>query len=146
LFSLPALKNAALRLIAELRPEDSVAVYNFSNAITELQPFTADKSSAKRSVLGTRAYGDTALYDALARVGQDLVGRAGKKVIVLFTDGKDNSSTLNPDDAIQRAKANGVPIYTIAQGEAIGHKDLLEQLAGISKATGGEAFAIEKPS
>ena len=145
-FALPALKNAALRLISELRPEDSVAVYNFSDSVTELQSFTTDKAAAKRAVLRTEAYGDTALYDALARVGQDLVGHAGKKVIVLFTDGKDNSSTLNPDAAIQRAKANGVPIYTIAQGEAIGHKDLLEQLAGISKATGGEAFAIEKPS
>ncbi len=146
LFALPALKNAALRLISELRPEDSVAVYNFSESVTELQPFTTDKAAAKRAVLRTRAFGDTAMYDALARVGQDLTGHAGKKVIVLFTDGKDNSSTLNPDSAIQRAKANGVPIYTIAQGEAIGHRDLLEQLAGISKATGGESFAIEKPS
>jgi Ca-activated chloride channel family protein len=145
-YALPALKNAALRLIAELRPEDSVAVYNFSDSVTELQPFTMDKASAKRAVLHTRAFGETALYDALARVGQDLNGRAGKKVIVLFTDGKDNASTLNTDAAIQRAKANGVPIYTIAQGEAIGHKDMLDQLAGISKATGGEAFAIEKPS
>jgi VWFA-related protein len=145
-FALPALKNAALRLISELRPEDSVAVYNFSDSVTELQAFTTDKAAAKRAVLRTQAFGDTALYDALARVGQDLVGHAGKKVIVLFTDGKDNASTLNPDAAIQRAKANGVPIYTIAQGEAIGHKDLLDQLAGISKATGGEAFAIEKPS
>jgi len=145
-FALPALKNAALRLIAELRPEDSVAVYNFSDKVTELQPFTTDKAAAKRAVLRTEAFGDTALYDALARVGQDMTGRAGKKVIVLFTDGKDNASTLNPDAAIQRAKANGVPIYTIAQGEAIGHRDLLDQLAGISKATGGEAFAIEKPS
>jgi len=146
LFALPALKNAALRLISELRTEDSVAVYNFSDSVTELQPFTTDKAAAKRAVLGTQAFGDTALYDALARVGQDLAGRAGKKVIVLFTDGKDNASSLNTDAAIQRAKANGVPIYTIAQGEAIGHKDLLAQLASISKATGGESFAIEKPS
>jgi len=144
--ALPALKNAALRLISELRPEDSVAVYTFSESVTELQPFTTDKAAAKRAVLHTQAFGETALYDALARVGQDLIGRAGKKVIVLFTDGKDNASTLNTDAAIQRAKANGVPIYTIAQGEAIGHRDMLDQLAGISKATGGEAFAIEKPS
>jgi Ca-activated chloride channel family protein len=144
--ALPALKNAALRLISELRPEDSVAVYSFSDSVIERQPFTMDKAAAKRAVLGTQAFGDTALYDALARIGQDLTGRAGKKVIVLFTDGKDNASTLNPDAAIQRAKAIGVPIYTIAQGEAIGHRDLLEQLEGISKATGGVAFAIEKPS
>ncbi len=145
-FALPALKNAALRLISQLRAEDSVAVYSFSDSVRESQPFTTDKAAAKRAVLHTQAFGDTALYDALARVGQDLSGRAGKKVIVLFTDGKDNASTLNQDAAIQRAKANGVPIYTIAQGEAIGHRDLLAQLEGISKATGGQAFAIEKPS
>jgi VWFA-related protein len=145
-FALPALKNAALRLISELRPEDSVAVYSFSDSVIERQTFTTDKAAAKRAVLRTQAFGDTAIYDALARVGQDLAGRAGKKVIVLFTDGKDNASTLNPDAAIQRAKAIGVPIYTIAQGEAIGHKDLLDQLEGISKSTGGVAFAIEKPS
>ncbi len=146
LFALPALKNAALRLISELRPEDSVAVYNFSDSVTERQAFSTDKSAAKRAVLGTQAFGNTALYDALARVGQDLEGRAGKKVIVLFTDGKDNASTLNPDTAMERAKALGVPIYTIAQGEAIGDRRLLEQLESISKATGGESFAIEKPS
>ena len=67
-------------------------------------------------------------------------------MIVLFTDGKDNASTLNADSAIQRAKAAGVPVYTIAQGEAIGQKDLLEQLQSISKATGGVAFVVEKPS
>ena len=146
LFALPALKNAALHLIAELRPEDFVAVYNFSDSVNERQAFTTDKSAAKRAVLGTQAFGNTALYDALARVGQDLAGRAGKKVIVLFTAGKDNTSTLSPETAIERAKALGVPIYTIAQGEAIGQKDLLEQLESISKATGGVSFAIEKPS
>ena len=112
LCAVSALNNDALRLIAELRPEDACAVYNCSNTITELQPFTTDKSSAKRAVLGTQAFGDTALYDALARVGQDLSGRAGKKVIGLFTDGKDNASTLNAESAIQRAKAAGVPVYT----------------------------------
>ena len=78
-FALPALKNAALRLISELRPEDSVAVYNFSESVTELQPFTTDKSAAKRAVLRTQAFGDTALYDALARVGQDLVTGRGRR-------------------------------------------------------------------
>ena len=68
--ALPALKNAALRLISELRPEDSVAVYTFSESVTELQPFTTDKAAAKRAVLHTQAFGETALYDALARVGR----------------------------------------------------------------------------
>ena len=143
---LPALKNAALKLIGELRPVDSVAVYSFSEAVSELQPFTTDKSAAKRAVLRTQAFGKTALYDALARVNRDLSGRSGKKVIVMFTDGDDNASTLTTGTAIQRAKAAGVPVYTIAQGAALFHPEFLKQLASVSKATGGVSFVIHEPS
>jgi len=68
--ALPALKNAALKLIGELRDEDSIAVYSFNETVSELQPFTKDKSAAARAVLRTRALGNTALYDALARVNR----------------------------------------------------------------------------
>jgi VWFA-related protein len=143
--ALPALKNAALKLIENLRPSDSVAVYSFSESLTELQPFTTDKKAAKRAVLRTHAHGNTALYDALTRVNRDLSGRSGKKAIVVFTDGDDNASTLTSETAIRRAKAAGVPIYTIAQGEALTHPAFLNQLTGISKATGGVSFAIREP-
>ncbi len=144
--ALPALKNAALKLMEELRPDDSVAVYSFNKSVSELQAFTTDKDAAKRAVLRTQAFGETALYDALARVSRDLSGRTGKKVIVLFTDGDDNSSTLTTDIAIQRAKAVGVPVFTIAQGEALAHPEYIKQLAEVSKATGGASFVIHEPN
>ena len=143
--ALPALKDAALKLIGDLRPADSVAVYSFNDSVTELQPFTTDKKAAKRAVLRTHAFGNTALYDALTRVNRDLYGRGGKKVIVVFTDGDDNASTLTTATAIQRAKSAGVPIYTIAQGQALTRPAFLKQLDGISKATGGVSFAIRDP-
>jgi Ca-activated chloride channel family protein len=143
--ALPALRNAALKLIGDLRPIDSVAVYSFNDSVTELQPFTTDKSAAKRAVMRTHALGSTALYDALVRVNLDIAGRTGKKVIVVFTDGSDNCSVLTTDAAILRAKSAGVPIYTIAQGSALGHPELLKQLSGVSKTTGGVAFAIHGP-
>jgi len=144
--ALPALKNAALKLISDLRAEDFVAVYNFNETVTALQPFTHDMGAAKRAVMSTFADGDTAMFDALARVSQDMIGRGGKKVIVLFTDGKDNASTLTAEAAIQRAKGVGVPVYTIAQGEALLHPEYLKQLEGISKSTGGVAFKIQNPN
>jgi VWFA-related protein len=67
-------------------------------------------------------------------------------VIVVFTDGADNCSVLTTDAAILRAKSAGLPIYTIAQGSALQHPELLRQLAGVSKTTGGVAFAIHGPS
>jgi Ca-activated chloride channel homolog len=143
--ALPALKNAALRLIDDLRPADSVAVYSFNSAVEELQSFTHDKDPAKRAVLQTLAYGETALYDALTRVGRDLAGRSGKKVIVLFTDGDDNLSTLTADIAVRRAKAAGVPVYTVALGASKMHPEFVKRLATISKTTGAQSFVVYDP-
>jgi VWFA-related protein len=144
--ALPPLKTAALQLVDDLRPTDSVAVYCFNDTVTELQPFTADKDAAKRAILKTHATGITALYDALVRVNHDLAERGGKKVIIVFTDGSDNASMLTDDAAIERAKARGIPIYTIAEGEALGHPDLIAELSNMSRSTGGTPFLIRKLS
>jgi VWFA-related protein len=144
--ALPPLKNAAMRLVDELRPTDSVAVYSFNDTVTELQSFTSDKEAAKRAILKTHAAGITALYDALVRVNHDLSARTGKKVIVVFTDGSDNASMLTADAAVERAKARGIPIYTIAEGEALLHPKLLQELGNMSQATGGTPFLIRKLS
>lgn len=142
--ALPSLKSAALHFLRELRPEDSAAVYSFNNRVNELQSFTTDKVAAERAVLRAHASGTTALYDALLRVNHDMSGRPGKKVILVFTDGDDNASMLTSDAAILRAKVRGIPIYTIAEGDALVHPQLIGELANMSRATGGTSFLIRK--
>jgi VWFA-related protein len=144
--TLAPLKNAALKLVDELRPTDSVAVYGFNDVVNELQPFTSDKDAAKRAILKTHAAGYTALYDALIRVNRDLSARTGKKVIIVFTDGNDNTSMLTADIAIERAKGRGIPIYTIAEGEALYHAELIGQLKNMAQSTGGTPFIIRQLS
>ena len=128
--ALPALKSPALKLIGDLRTVDSVAVYSFNSKVAELQPFTRNRDMAERAVLRTAASGATGFYDALARVARDLSGRAGKKAIVVFTDGVDNASALTADAAIRRAKSEGVAIYTVAQGAAVSSTELLTATTG----------------
>lgn len=144
--TLPLLKAAAMQLVDDLRPIDSVAVYSFSESVNENQPFTTDKDAAKRAILKTHAAGNTALYDALVRVNRDLSSRGGKKVVIVFTDGSDNASMLTSSVSIERAKSRGIPIYTIAEGEALGQQELIGQLGRISQATGGSQFLIHRLS
>jgi VWFA-related protein len=141
--AMPTLRSAAMKLIGGLRPDDSVAVYSLNGGISELQPFTKDKTLAARVALRAELGELTALYDGLVRVNRDLAARTGKKAMVVFTDGEDNSSTLSADIAILRARTQGIPIYTIAQGHALGHASLLQDLSGISLATGGLSFRIQ---
>jgi VWFA-related protein len=140
--AMPALRSAALKLIGGLRPDDAIAIYSLNGGISELQPFTKDKRLAARVALRAELGELTALYDGLVRVNRDLAARTGKKAIVVITDGEDNNSTLSAGIATLRAKTAGVPIYTIALGHALGHASLLEDLGGISQATGGLSFRI----
>lgn len=142
---LPRVKNSIVKLIDELDPEDSVAIFTFDQRLVVRQEFTTDKSAAKRAALRTRAEGATALFDALSEASQELSQRSGKKVLILFTDGDDNSSALNANAAVARAKKAGVPLYTIAEGEATRSKNLRKLLDDLSQRTGGGAYEVKKP-
>jgi Ca-activated chloride channel homolog len=142
--ALPAVKNAALRFIDGLRPGDEIAVYAFTTTVETLQDFTADRDAAKRAVLRTRAQGATALFDSVSEVSRDLERRQGKKALVVFTDGDDNSSLLQLRGAIDRAKKTGIPVYAIAEGEALHSRTLLKNLAEISTSTGGSVYEAKK--
>lgn len=141
--SLPAVKNAIGRLIEELREEDSAAIYGFSNTVETLQDFTSDKAAAKRAVMRTRALGVTALFDALTRVMLDIGSRSGKKVVVAYTDGDDNASMLNAEQMMERSKKSGIPIYTVAQGEARSSGALMARLKEIARFTGGRSYSAK---
>jgi VWFA-related protein len=144
--ALPALKGSALKLIDDLRPIDTVAVYSFNETVTELQSFTTNKDLARRAVLRTRAAGNTGLHDALVRVSRDLSNRSGKKAIVVFTDGADNSSSLTADAVIRAANSGNVRVYTISHGDALASRDLTEELGNLARSTGGLSFAIANPT
>jgi VWFA-related protein len=146
LAAMPALKNATLRFIDSFRENDSFAVYAFSTSLVPLQEFTQDKNAAKQAVLRTIAHGATALYDSLSEVTARLSTRKGKKLIVVMTDGDDNSSYLTSSAVIRKAKFLGIPIYAVAQGEALSKKDLMKTLKELARATGASCHAVQKGS
>jgi VWFA-related protein len=142
--ALPALKASVSRLIERMREGDSVAVWGFSDRLDLLQDFTQDRHAAQLAVRRIRAGGTTALFDAIARTSQTAQKRSGKKSLLVFTDGMDNSSVLTRDSASLRAKRSGIPIHTVAQGAAIREKNLMESLELISTSTGASSYKVAK--
>lgn len=143
--ALPGVKNAVLRLIDQFRDQDSLAVYSFSTSLEVLQDFTTGKSALKTAVLRTRAAGQTALFDSIAQAAIAIGKRNGKKAMIVFTDGDDNASVLNANAALSRVKKLGIPIYSIAEGEAVQSPVLSRGLREISQFTGGMAYSVKKP-
>jgi VWFA-related protein len=141
---LPAVKSSVMRMIDELSADDSVAIYTFSVGLRRVQDFTSDKAAAKQAVLRSRAAGGTALFDAIAELSREIEPRNGKKAIIVFTDGDDNSSTLNARAAVQRAKKAGVPVYTVAEGDALKSAALLSEIREIADSTGAKFHQVRK--
>lgn len=144
--SLPLVKHACLRLLDELRPQDTVAVFSFSDRMTEAQDFTADRKAAAAAIRRMRAGGKTALFDALARASIRMAERKGKKALIVLTDGNDNASSLTLESAVRRARREAVAIHCVAQGEALQATKLMDTLDQIAAATGGSAFRLGKLS
>ena len=66
-------------------------------------------------------------------------GEAKNKVIILLTDGYHNAGEISPKDAVKKAKAMGIKIYTIGIGEKSDYDVSL--LKTIAKESGAKSYA-----
>jgi Ca-activated chloride channel family protein len=138
--ALPTVKRFVNDFIDRTGPSDHVAVFSFAETVRELQEFTRDKAEAKRAVLRTKAGGVTALFDAITQVLASISGRQGKKALVVFTDGQDTASALTASAAVNRARNTGIPVFSVAAGDALKSRNLVRLLENISEATGGTSY------
>ena len=138
--TIPTLRNAARNLMDALRPGDSAAMYSFAEHITELQEMTTDKAAARRALARMRAGGRTALFDSVTQLALQLEKRPGKKVIIVLTDGGDNASVLNREFAAARARKAGVPVFAVAEGDALENEDAAKLLHDLAEGTGGHMY------
>lgn len=116
------------------RFDDNVGVVVFGSFAFSPVPITYDMHSLVYMLdfLTVGMAGDsTAIGDGLARSLEMLAhSQAKNKVIVLVTDGYQNSGTTKIKDAVTKAKKIGVKIYTIGIGkESSFDKKLLDRIA-----------------
>ena len=83
--------------------------------------------------------GATAVYDAIYTTSADLLSReAGRRVIILLTDGQDTASRVKMKDAIQGTWRNEIIVYAIGISGITGINE--GDLKKICNETGGRAF------
>jgi len=84
--------------------------------------------------------GSTAFYDSISIGIEKLAVRNNlRKFIIAMTDGDDNSSEINEDEAISLAKTNNMAVYTIGFGSGSDETSLQK----IAAETGGTYFRAE---
>lgn len=133
-------EDAIADFIRGLDRADSLAVYGFSRNLTRHQGLTADRLKAVKGLRSSVAGDETALYNALLLTLRDAAKVAGRKVIIVFSNGPDTASTVSPDDVGAIAEDEGIPIYVISTKEL--NKDPISSNAfrRITARTGGRAY------
>ncbi|WP_271423877.1 vWA domain-containing protein [Aequorivita sinensis] len=117
---LEALKTVAARFING-RPNDRIGLVEYAGESFTRTPITSDKtivlSSLKNVTYNTTIEGGTAIGSGLATAVNRLKdSRAKSKVIILLTDGVNNSGFIDPKIASELAVEFGIKVYTIGLG------------------------------
>jgi len=144
-------RESGLMLVNELGPLDKMMTVSFDDA-PKISPLTQDRKLIGDTMRATRVrFGSTSLFDALITTIDDLNSETGRKVLIICSDGLDNTSRHRIDDVLEKMKASPdltvVVLGTVATDRTFGPyrtvaiaqegKDVLQKMAD---QTAGYAF------
>lgn len=137
---LRTLEAASRDLVGAMRNEDRVALLTFNHAVARRQALTPDTAALTAAFDGVTPSGDTALIDAMyaAIAGADAGGR--RTLLIVFSDGIDTASWLEPAAVIQAARQSGTVIYAVSTVEAGQTPAVVRDVA---RASGGEVLNVD---
>lgn len=134
----------ARALLKEGNPDDAVALYSFNWEVVKQTPFSRNVTAFDRSLKALHGEAGTSLYDAILLAARDIESRAGRKVLVVVTDGGDTTSRTDFQHATEAAQLADAVIYPILvipitndAGRNVGGENALSTLA---QRTGGQVF------
>lgn len=133
-------QDAISDFIRSLGSADKIAFYSYSRDLSRAAPLTADRSQVLRAVRSTVAGDQAALYNCLLLTLKDAAQNVGRKVVVVFSNGPDNSSVVPPEDVAEFAQSAGVSIYMISTQEARLEPVSTAVFDRMTAATGGKAY------
>jgi Ca-activated chloride channel homolog len=139
-----AVVSAALDLVKASNPQDETFVINFSDQAYLDQDFTSDLGQLRNGLSKLNLTGSTALYDTVVTAADKMERSATRprRVLIVISDGDDNSSKLALEDAVHRVQdMQGPIIYSIGLlfgGDKSRHAR--HDLQTLSNETGGIAF------
>jgi Ca-activated chloride channel family protein len=109
------MQQAALAFVDALRPRDRLMVVSFDGEISYDSGFTEDHALLRAAIVQDHQGSLTRLYDAIDSVMKERLDRiAGRKAMVLFTDGVDNESQrVDAAGSLANIERSDVIVYAI---------------------------------
>lgn len=143
-------QKAAINFLRQMLTgnDDGAFIAGFSNSVILTQDFTRDSKQLAHGIDQLVPIGGTALWDAVGFAADKLVEGEDKlpvaRVLVVISDGDDNSSRSTLKQAIETAERAGVVIYSVSTRDFDPANDLEipgnHALRVLAEHTGGSAF------
>lgn len=126
-------------------PSDLAFITGFATDITVTQDFTANQEYLEKGIEKLTNGGGTRIFDAVSYACWKLAAypehERVAKVLVILSDGEDNSSHRSLKQSIQDAETTGVTIYAVSTSENSGGKTAADKvLQALAERSGGEAL------
>jgi Ca-activated chloride channel family protein len=126
---------------------DLAFVVGVASSVLLVQDFTSDQKQIAHSIAELAPSGGTAIWDAVGFAADKLASRSedrpAARVLVVISDGHDNSSSATLKEAIQDAERRDIIVYTVSAGaQSSPDADSLgdRALTLLAESTGGAAF------
>jgi VWFA-related protein len=140
-------KEAAKQFLQQLLTKnDKAIVVFFNHEVFEGTEFSNDLNELSNSISTAFPFGATALYDAVGYCLKLLKGMPGLNIIIILSDGEDNSSFMDPYTLIKKAERSNTVIYAIGRRNSSFDDEYQEILRKLSTSSGGMLFFAEDAS
>jgi Ca-activated chloride channel family protein len=133
-------QDAIAEFVRSLGTADKIAFYSYSRDLSRAAILTSDRSQILRAVRSRVAGDEAALYNTLLLTLKDAAQYTGRKVVVVFSNGPDNSSVVPPEDVAEFAQSAGVSVYMISTQDAKLEPVSTAVFERMTAATGGKAY------
>jgi Ca-activated chloride channel family protein len=136
-------RSAAIKFLTEFNDAADFSIVDFDTEVRAARFTQAEFPRLVERIRSRPAKGLTALYDALGVYLGGAFDQTGRKVLVLYTDGGDTSSSRSWSDTVRVLKASDVTVFPIGFMGHLGSAGAFVQrgrLTQIAETTGGVAF------
>jgi Ca-activated chloride channel family protein len=135
-------RTAAVKFVNTLERAADVTLVDFDTEVRVARFGPLDYPRLVERIRGRKPDGWTALYDAIGVYLNGAQMQEGQKVLVLYTDGGDTTSSLTFRDMLDLCKASDVTVYAVGymEHQGGGRMQQRSELERVATLTGGQAY------
>lgn len=140
------LKRAVRQFIEKLKPTDQVTLIAFNEETFVLAQREHDRAKLNEAIDRLTVFGGTTLYDVIIRSLELLSRQPGRRSLIVFSDGEDQSSQASFATVDRALRSTDATLFMVALGRGREVADLRETVQALAEPTGGRGLFAETPA